>query len=190
MNQKRFLEAVHLAARLHANQVRKGTAIPYLAHLLAVTAIVLEAGGNEDEAIAALLHDAVEDQGGAPVLADIRQGFGNEVAEIVEGCTDAYGEPKPPWRERKEAYIKHLANVSPSVLLVSVADKTHNARAILADYRNIGEDLWERFRGGKEGTLWYYRELVAAYRITGCERIHGMVDELDRIVSALEHEVK
>ena len=184
--QGRFEDALQLATQLHANQVRKGTNIPYVSHLLAVASMVLEAGGDEDEAIAALLHDAVEDQGGQPVLQDIRQRFGDRVAEIVDGCTDAYGEPKPPWRERKEAYIAHLSTASASVLLVSISDKTHNARAILADYRRIGEDLWGRFSGGRDGTLWYYRELVKAYRANNLDRLSELVDEFDRIVSALE----
>ena len=141
----RFEEALILATRLHAGQVRKGTTIPYIAHLLGVTSIVLEHGGDEEEAIAALLHDAAEDQGGKAILEDIRGRFGYGVAEIVEGCTDAWTDPKPPWRERKQAYVAALRRASASVRLVSSADKLHNARAILGDYRALGEAVWERF---------------------------------------------
>jgi (p)ppGpp synthase/HD superfamily hydrolase len=179
----RFEEALVYATRLHAGQVRKGTAIPYVAHLLAVTAIVLENGGGEDEAIAALLHDAVEDQGGAATREEIRRRFGETVVAIVDGCTDAETVPKPPWRERKEAYVAHVGHASPSIRLVSAADKLHNARAILADYRQHGEALWSRFRGGRDGTLWYYRALVEAFRAAGST---PLIDELDRTVRELE----
>jgi (p)ppGpp synthase/HD superfamily hydrolase len=180
----RFEEALILAVRWHAGQMRKETTIPYIAHLLGVASIVLEQGADEDEAIAALLHDAVEDQGGAVALGEIRRRFGDGVAEIVAGCTDAWTTPKPPWRERKEAYIAHLRQASASVRLVSAADKLHNARAILADYRALGEALWGRFNGGKAGTLWYYRALVETLRATDST---PLVEELDRVVSEIEH---
>ena len=179
----RFEEALILATRLHAGQVRKGTTIPYIAHLLGVTSIVLEHGGDEDEAIAALLHDAAEDQGGQAILEDIRARFGDGVAEIVAGCTDAWTDPKPPWRERKQAYVAALRRASASVRLVSSADKLHNARAILGDYRALGEAVWERFTGGREGTLWYYRALVEVLQATGPS---ALADELERVVSELE----
>jgi GTP pyrophosphokinase len=179
----RFEEALAYAARLHTAQVRKGSDIPYIAHLLAVASLVLEHGAGEDEAIAALLHDAVEDQGGRTTLEEIRRRFGDAVAEIVAGCTDADVTPKPPWRPRKEAYVAHIHTAPPGVRLVSAADKLHNARAVLADYRELGEALWPRFKGGKEGTLWYYRALVEAYRVAGGS---PLVDELDRVVSELE----
>jgi len=179
----RFDEALVLATRLHAKQTRKGTDVPYIAHLLAVASIVLEQGGSEDEAIAALLHDAIEDQGGASTRLLIREHFGENVVEIVNGCTDAESMPKPPWRARKEAYIAHLVDASASVRLVSAADKLHNTRTILADYREIGEALWERFNGGKEGTLWYYRSLVTVLR--NAERT-PLVEELERVVSEIE----
>jgi (p)ppGpp synthase/HD superfamily hydrolase len=178
-----FEEALIFATRLHAKQTRKGTNIPYIAHLLAVTSIVLENGGNEDEAIAALLHDAVEDQGGAATREEIRRRFGDTVVAIVDGCTDAEVIPKPPWRARKEAYIAHVREAPASVRLVSAADKLHNARAILADYRELGESLWKRFNGGKEGTLWYYRSLVDAFRAGGTT---PLIEELDRVVSEIE----
>ena len=179
----RFEEALIFATRLHREQVRKGTTIPYIAHLLGVTSIVLEHGGDEDEAIAALLHDAIEDQGGASTREEIRRHFGETVVAIVDGCTDAEVIPKPPWRARKEAYIAHIAHAAPSVRLVSVADKLHNARAILTDYRELGNDLWKRFNGGKEGTLWYYRALVNAFRAAG---ITPLIEELDRVISEIE----
>ena len=179
----RFEDALTYATRLHAGQTRKGTTIPYISHLLAVTSIVLEQGGNEDEAIAALLHDAIEDQGGASIREEIRRLFGETVVEIVNGCTDAEVVPKPPWRMRKETYIAHLRVAPASVLLVTAADKLHNARAILADYRSMGETLWERFHGGKTGTLWYYRSLVDVLRTTGPM---PLIEELERVVSEIE----
>lgn len=181
---ERFTRALTLACDLHRTQARKGTQIPYVAHLLGVASIALEHGAAEDEAIAAVLHDAVEDQGGAPTLARIRTEFGEAVAEIVAGCTDTDVEPKPPWRARKEEYIAKIATKSASTRLVSAADKLHNARAILADLRVIGDDLWARFTGGKDGTLWYYRSLVDAFaRAGGRSRL---VDELERTVSEIE----
>lgn len=180
----RFRDAFDYALELHATQTRKGTLIPYIAHLMAVSSIVLEHGADEDTAVAALLHDAVEDQGGAPVLAEIRRRFGDAVGEIVAGCTDADTCPKPPWRARKEAYIAHVRTAPAAVRLVSCADKLHNARSILFDYRAMGEALWERFRGGRDGTLWYYRSLVEAFREAGGSS--ALVDELDRVVVELE----
>lgn len=178
----RFEEAAIYALRLHDKQLRKGTQIPYAAHLFSVASIALSHGANEDEAIAALLHDAVEDQGGASTLAEIRRRFGDTVAAIVEGCTDTDVVPKPPWRARKEAYIAHVRTASPSVRLVSASDKLDNARAVLADYYVLGESLWERFKGGRDGTLWYYHELVNVFREAGGGSI---VDELDRVVQEL-----
>ncbi len=179
----RFEEALVYATRLHAGQMRKGTTIPYISHLLAVAGIVLENGGNEDEAIAALLHDAIEDQGGAATREEILRRFGHTVVEIVDGCTDAEVMPKPPWKPRKEAYIARMRHASASVRLVSVADKLHNTRSILADYRVLGDVLWNRFTGGKEGTLWYYRSIVVAYREAGTS---PLVEELARVVAELE----
>ena len=181
-----FVDALSFAAQLHNAQTRKGTEIPYISHLLGVAGLVLEFGGSEDEAIAALLHDAVEDQGGQPTLDRIRRRFGQTVADIVDGCSDADVWPKPPWRARKEAYIAHIAGASSSIRLVSTADKIHNATAILRDYRRIGEAVWDRFKGGRDGTLWYYRALVDATRAAGQSAI---VDELDRLVCELEAEV-
>ena len=154
-----FLKAFSFAARKHARQTRKASTIPYLAHLMGVASLVLEAGGDEDLAIAALLHDVVEDCGGVPMLKEVRRRFGARVAKIVDGCTDAYTEPKPPWRERKERYITRLKNEDADTRLVSAADKLNNIRSILSDYRAIGEAIWSRFNGGRDGTLWYYRAL-------------------------------
>jgi (p)ppGpp synthase/HD superfamily hydrolase len=183
MLSERFTTALTYATQLHVNQVRKGSGVPYIAHLLGAASIALEYGANEDEAIAALLHDAIEDQGGAATREEIRRRFGDNVTAIVDGCTDADTIPKPPWRQRKEAYIAHIATASPSVLLVSAADKLYNAQSILKDYRVLGESLWERFQGGKAGTLWYYPALVDAFKKTGATTI---VEELERVVSAIE----
>jgi (p)ppGpp synthase/HD superfamily hydrolase len=178
----RFDEALLLAAKLHRDQLRKGSQIPYLAHLLAVAAIALEYGASEDQAVAALLHDAVEDQGGLATLALIRDCFGDGVAEIVRSCSDADSIPKSPWRARKEAYVAHLAQAPEAAWLVSAADKLHNARAIVADYRQIGEPVFGRFQGGKQGTLWYYQSLVGALlgRVPA-----GLHQELARVVGEL-----
>jgi GTP pyrophosphokinase len=180
---KRFDEALIYAADLHREQKRKATEVPYVAHLLAVASLALEHGASEDEAIAALLHDAIEDQGGAATREEIRRRFGDAVTAIVDGCTDAEVVPKPPWRARKEAYVAHVRSAPPSVRLVSSADKLHNARSILADYRLLGDDVWKRFAGGRDGTLWYYRALVDAYRAGGGTPI---LDELERVVGELE----
>jgi (p)ppGpp synthase/HD superfamily hydrolase len=177
----RFEDALIYAARLHAGQKRKGTNIPYMAHLMSVAALVLEDGGDENEAIGALLQDVVEDQG--VLREEIGQRFGEKVKTIVDGCTDADVIPKPPWRERKERYIEHLRHTPPEVRRVSLADKLHNARAILADYRVLGDDLWERFNGRKEGTLWYYRALLEAFQETGST---CMIEEFERVVVELE----
>jgi (p)ppGpp synthase/HD superfamily hydrolase len=155
----RFLRAFQFAAEKHAGQSRKASTIPYIAHLMGVASLVLEAGGDEDLAIAALLHDVVEDCGGAPMLNEVRRRFGKRVAKVVEGCTDADSYPKPPWRERKERYLRRLRSADADTRLVSVADKLNNVRSILTDYREIGESVWARFNGGRDGTLWYYRAL-------------------------------
>ena len=179
----RFEEAFSFAMRLHARQRRKGTDIPYISHLLAVTALVLEDGGDEDQAIAALLHDAVEDQGGKRTLEEIRKRFGERVAAIVDALSDAYGSPKPPWRRRKEDYLEHLRSAPADVLRVSLADKLHNARTIVRDLRQVGDGTWQRFKGGKEGSLWYYRTLV---RIFEERSASPMVGEFARVVSEME----
>lgn len=180
----RFDQALVYAHQLHARQTRKGTTIPYIGHLLAVTAIVIENSGTEDEAIAALLHDAVEDAGGADTREEIRRRFGERVAVIVDGLTDTDQTPKPPWQKRKEDYLAHLSDASSSVLLVSLADKIHNASSILRDLRNEGDSVWSRFTGGREGSLWYYRALVDAFRARG--QFSALVNELDQVVREME----
>ena len=185
----RFDDALVFAADLHREQRRKGSDTPYIAHLLAVTALALEHGAIEDEAIAALLHDAVEDQGGAQMLDKIRARYGDVVADIVAGCTDTDQEHKPSWRPRKVRYLAHIRKAPANVRLVSAADKLHNTRSVLADYRALGEDLWPRFTGGREGTLWFYRAMVEALRQgrqPGEERLDALIAELDRAVSELE----
>ena len=178
----RFQKAWIYASRMHAGQTRKGADVPYVAHVMGVASLVLEAGGDEDLAIAALLHDVVEDCGGAPRLREIERRFGKRVAGIVDGCTDSYVYPKPPWRERKEAYLQKLRQEDEDVRLVSAADKLYNARSILADYRRIGESVWERFNGGRAGSLWYYRALVTEL----LRKPNPLAEELRRVVAELE----
>jgi (p)ppGpp synthase/HD superfamily hydrolase len=156
----RFQIALCMAFELHQTQRRKGSEAPYYSHLMSACALVLENGGSENQAIAALLHDAVEDQGGLKTLERIRKELGDEVAEIVEGCTDSYTQPKPPWLERKAFYLERLKSKSDVILLVSLADKVHNARSILQDLQKEGDIIWERFKGKKTGTLWYYQSLA------------------------------
>ncbi|MGF1979749.1 MAG: HD domain-containing protein [Nostoc sp. CmiSLP01] len=179
----RFESALVYATRLHANQVRKGSDIPYVSHLLSVAALVLEDGGNEDEAIAALLHDAIEDQGGAKTREEIRQQFGEKVVTIVDGCTESEVIPKPPWKQRKQEHIERMRSASPEVRRVSQADKLHNIRSTLADWYREGEAVWHKFKGGKEGTLWYYRSLLAIYQETGSSFLCA---ELERAITLLE----
>ncbi len=181
-----FSEALVFAARLHRGQRRKGPGgAPYLAHLLAVAATVLEFGGTEEEAIAALLHDAVEDQGGAATRELIARMFGDGVAAIVDECTDTDIEPKPPWKDRKDAFIAGLPQVSSSALLVILADKLHNIRSTIRDLASAGDQVWQRFRGGREGTLWYYRAVAEAVRPRD-ERTRALAAEFRLAVQQLE----
>ncbi|HYL09146.1 MAG TPA: HD domain-containing protein [Candidatus Acidoferrales bacterium] len=179
----RFIRALGYSARVHAHQMRKGKDRPYIGHLLGVASIVIEHGGDEDQAIAALLHDAVEDQGGRPRLEEIRRKFGSRVARMVDGCTDAYSDPKPEWHARKKAYVERIRREPAEIQLISAADKLHNAREVLADFRLVGDAVWSRFKGGKEGTLQYYRQMVDALSESGRT---PLVDELARVVSKLE----
>jgi (p)ppGpp synthase/HD superfamily hydrolase len=179
----RFLRAFSFAAEKHAAQTRKASTIPYIAHLMGVASLVLEFGGDEDLAIAALLHDIVEDCGGAPMLKEVRRRFGTRVARIVDGCTDSDTTPKPPWRERKETYIRHLKGADADTRLVSAADKLNNVRSILSDYREVGESIWARFNGGREGTLWYYRALLKEFLRRKPSRL---IRELELAVGELE----
>jgi (p)ppGpp synthase/HD superfamily hydrolase len=184
---RRFLEALEAAAVMFAATRRKKTKIPYVAHLLGVCAIVLEHGGTENEAIAALLHDTLEDITPTRRARRTVRAFGDDVYGIVLGCTD--GTPdrkgkKAPWRERKEAYVAALGHEPRSVLLVSAADKLNNARAIVADLRAIGEKIWKRFNAPKEDVLWYYGALVLAFRANPARPI-AIVDELERVVAEM-----
>lgn len=183
----RLDEAFAYAHQLHCEHVRKGTQVPYVSHLMAVAALVAESGGSEDEVIAALLHDGPEDQGGRETLSTIRARFGDGVADIVAACSDTFETPKPPWRERKARYLTHLRDEPAPVHRVSCADKVHNARSIVADLREIGDALWSRFRGGRDGTLWYYRTLLEVYRECGhaparlVTALAEAVDEMQRL---------
>ncbi len=179
----RFADALVCACAWHQTQARKGTQTPYVSHLLAVAALALENQADEDTAIAALLHDAVEDGGGRARLDEIRGRFGDKVADIVWACSDTDKQPKPPWRQRKEDYIAHIAGASADARLVSMCDKLHNARSILADLRSEGESVWLRFSASKADTLWYYRAVVLAF---ANHRQSPLLAELDRTVTALE----
>jgi (p)ppGpp synthase/HD superfamily hydrolase len=185
----RFDLALHFACGLHHQQARKGGYVPYIAHLIGVCALVLEAGADEDQAIAGLLHDAVEDQGGLSTLDTIRHLFGERVAVAVESCSDStVSDPakKLPWRQRKEKYLAHLRSANTDALIVSAADKLHNARTILSDYRSIGEELWPRFNARKEEQLWYYGALVKTLQQTTAPK--ALVGELERVVNELKAE--
>lgn len=179
---KLFDEALVYASDAHRLQSRKGSKVPYVAHLLGAASIALEAGADEDQAIAALLHDAVEDQGGQARLDDIRKRFGDRVARIVADCSDSVTLEKPKWKQRKEAYIASLSKKSADSLLVSLCDKLYNAEAILPDLLVLGDELWERFKGGKNGTLWYYEELARAFErlLPGrlSEKLSGIVADM------------
>ncbi len=190
---ERFGRALAEALRLHGDQERKGSRVPYVGHLLGTAALVLHFGGDEEQAIAGLLHDAAEDRGGRARLESIRVQFGSRVARIVEGCTDTLETPKPEWRPRKEAYLASLAHKAEEVLLVSAADKLDNARAIVADLRVHGDGVWSRFSGGREA-LWYHRALVEGFRKRSREigdgspgrRLENLVRELDAAVTEME----
>ncbi|HEY3842932.1 MAG TPA: HD domain-containing protein [Acidimicrobiales bacterium] len=180
---EKFDRAFLLASELHRTQKRKSTEIPYISHLMTVSALVLENGGTEDEAIAALLHDAVEDQGGLATLQRIREEFGDTVADVVMELSDTVETPKPPWRARKEQYLRHLEVAPLSVLRVSAADKRHNARSIVKDYLLVGDDLWNRFSAPAAEQIWYYRSLADVFR----RRLGGsLASELSRAVADLE----
>ena len=183
----KFHEALAYAAELHRTQTRKASEVPYVGHLLSVAGLVIEADGTETEAIAALLHDAAEDQGGEATLAEISERFGTEVADIVEECSDTVMTPKPPWRERKERYIADLGRASDSTLRVSMADKLDNARAILRDLRRYGPKVWQRFNtDDPHQHLWYYRSLLEVYRSRSDS---WLVDELARVIDTLAEEI-
>lgn len=185
---RRFTDALSLASELHAGQTRKASKVPYLSHVLAVAATVLEYGGNEDVAIAALLHDVVEDCGGMSVAEVIHQRFGEHVLSIVLGCSDTTESPKPPWKERKDRYLEHLAEASPEVHLVSAADKLHNLQSLLREESRLGTALWSHFRAGRDGTLWYYETLVGIFRDTTLPP--QLIGELAAHASALRERIQ
>jgi GTP pyrophosphokinase len=190
----RFDRALHLATDHHRAQLRKGTEIPYVSHLFGVTALVLEMGGGENETIAALLHDAVEDGGGEPMLERIRSEFGDDVARIVRANSDTIVEPKPPWLARKQAYVASISGKQADELRVSLADKLHNTRAILRDFRTHGNFVWERFSAGERGVRWYYRAMhqalserrddLGAAALPVLDDLGWTVDEIDRLATA------
>jgi (p)ppGpp synthase/HD superfamily hydrolase len=180
-----FEEALQFALAAHRDHLRKGTQVPYVSHLLAVASVVLDYGGDEHEAIAALLHDSVEDRGVDP--EDIRRRFGDRVANIVVACSDSVEKDpnkKADWRLRKETYLRHLETAPSPVLLVSAADKLHNARSIIKDFMDVGQKIWKRFKGGKDGSLWYYSSIVEILKKRGEHRL--LVDELARTVAELQ----
>jgi (p)ppGpp synthase/HD superfamily hydrolase len=183
---ERFIDAVRYAADVHKAQVRKGTDAPYVSHLLAVASFVIESGGDEDSAVAALLHDAAEDHGGRERLEDIRGRFGEKTARIVEDCTDSWVTPKEAWIVRKKRYVEHARTLNPESLRVSAADKVHNAYTILRDLRTHGDVLWARFNASPDDILWYYDALVRSFREAGG---HPLVDELERVVRGIKKEL-
>jgi (p)ppGpp synthase/HD superfamily hydrolase len=183
---KRFDHAVKFARKAHKTQARKGTEIPYISHLLGVTSIVLEMQGSEDEAIAALLHDVVEDCGGAPMAERVREKFGDDVWRIVLANTDTDEQPKPPWRARKQGYLDSLPGKQRDELLISLADKLHNARSTLLDYRRIGDDIWPRFKEGRDGQLWYYGELVRHFTARADDLGPACASKLDDFVRTID----
>lgn len=179
----RLAEAFAYSLELHRKQARKGSGVPYFTHLMGVASLVGEHGGSEDQVIAALLHDAVEDQGGQKTLETIRERFGDRVAGYVAGCTDADEQPKPPWRERKEAYVGHLQDLSPENRLIVASDKLHNLRSILQDYHEVGAAVWDRFKPDQEETVWYYRSVLEKLK-DGWD--HPILRELGAATEALE----
>ena len=178
----RVTQAFALAEKLHAGQTRKGSAIPYITHLMAVAAIVGENGGNEDQIVAALLHDTVEDQGGRAMLEEIRNQFGKTVASLVEACTDAFERPKPPWKQRKLDFLARIPAAPIDARLIIAADKIHNLRSMSADHRKVGEQLWERFTASRDETLWYYAAVLDALLT---EWAHPILHEFRRTLNEL-----
>lgn len=179
----RFGKAFNLAFQLHAGQLRKASRVPYVAHLMGVCALVLQDGGDEDEAVAAILHDAAEDRGGEETLARIRAEFGDLVARIVDECSDTYEDPKPPWRARKQAHLARLEKALPATHRIMLADKLHNARALLRDLRREGESAWDKFNGGKQGTLWYYQQ---AHAVLGRHYKGYLWEEFGRVLAEVQ----
>ena len=187
----RFLTAFSMAFRLHGKQLRKASQTPYIAHLMTVASLVLENGGSEDQAIAALLHDAVEDAGGKHTLEIIRGEFGEYVADLVDSCTDSYTQPKQDWKPRKVAYLEKLKNASDDVKLISLADKVHNARSIVRDLHRTGDHTWDKFKGKKAGTVWYYHSLAKLFDDTPYtilqNELRNLVDEMQTLANLMEN---
>ena len=180
---KKFEEALAFANRIHADQKRKDSGAPYLAHVLGVAALVLEDGGSEEEAIAALLHDSAEDQGGEEILITIQEMFGEKVAQIVRECSDTLVSPKPPWRERKEDHLEVLRTSMPETIRIMQADKVYNARNLQRSLLEHGSQTWQNFKGGKEGTLWYFRQM---YILLNQTRPGYLMNELARLIELIE----
>jgi (p)ppGpp synthase/HD superfamily hydrolase len=186
----RFLDALSLAFALHKDQRRKASETPYFAHLMTVSALVMENGGNEDQVIAALLHDAVEDAGGLDTLNKIKEEFGDQVAYLVDACTDSYTQPKREWETRKIDYLEKLRSASEDVILISLADKIHNARSILRDLHLSGESTWDKFKGKKSGTLWYFQALAKIFEDAPFpvlqKEFRNLVDEISTLANLME----
>lgn len=179
----RFEDALVFSNQVHASQKRKGSGAPYFAHIMGVTALVLEDGGSEEEAIAALLHDSAEDQGGKAMLAAIRDKFGEKTARIVEECSDTLVAPKPPWKKRKENHLRVLETASDETIRIMLADKVYNARNLLRGLTEHGDQVWENFKGGRDGTLWYFRQMHTLFS----QRHSGyMLNEFTRLIQAIE----
>jgi (p)ppGpp synthase/HD superfamily hydrolase len=187
----RFAAAFSKAFSLHKDQKRKASQTPYIAHLMSVSALVLENGGDEDQAIAALLHDAVEDAGGLETLEEIRAEFGDYVADLVDGCTDSYIQPKEDWEPRKIAYLEKLKYAPDDIVLISLADKVHNARSILIDLHRYGASTWDKFKGKKSGTLWYYQALAKTFDDAPYpslkNELRNLVDEMHTLANLMEN---
>ena len=184
----KYLEAYVYSFELHKKQTRKGSNIPYFTHLSSVSNLIIENNGTTTQAIAGLLHDAVEDQGGAKTLAAIKRKFGPKVAKIVDQCSDTTIKPKPPWKTRKIKYIKDIKNKTQDTLLVSLCDKYHNANCILSDYQKVGEEIWDRFTASKQETFWYYESLYKEFKkylknhLELIKAFKDTVDEMKRII--------
>jgi (p)ppGpp synthase/HD superfamily hydrolase len=181
-------KAFTFARKAHQKQLRNRTTIPYLSHLMSVSALTMEHGGDEDIAIAALLHDTLEDCGDADALSkSIQHAFGDRVLRIVRECSDTEITPKPPWKERKETYINHIEQISDDALIVSMCDKLHNLRTIVWDYKVIGDEIFERFKGKREGTIWYYTSLTEKYKLILQSRPNAQLDRIiDELVGLLD----
>jgi (p)ppGpp synthase/HD superfamily hydrolase len=186
---RRFADAMAYAWEVHCDQLRKGTTVPYLAHLLGVASLVLGDGGDQDEAIGALLHDAAEDQGGRARLADIERRFGARVALIVEACSDSMDEPRPPWRGRKDSFLRVLLEAPPEVVRVALADKLYNCRTIVADVGAGGAAVWGRFKAGPREQLWYYTQLLAIFRQRSASLMVGQLAfEIEALAALVERD--